>query len=92
MPSQNQALVKVNDPTLGVGAESLCREGPKAGQGALYLTHPALRALYPPEKRIVLPARYTMCAGRSLVEAYDYLTDVVTRLAKQANDRPGAAR
>jgi len=23
------------------------------GQGALYLTHPALRALYPPEKRIV---------------------------------------
>lgn len=58
------------------------------GQGALYLTHPALRALYPPENRIVLPARFTMCAGRSLAAAYDYLTDVVTRLAKQANDRP----
>ena len=53
------------------------------GQGALYLTHPALRALYPPDKRIVLPSRFTLCAGPSLVPALDYLTDVVTRLAKQ---------
>jgi iron complex transport system substrate-binding protein len=62
------------------------------GQGALYLTHPALGALYPPEKRIELPGRFTMCAGRSLVAALDYLTDVVTRLATQASDRPSAAR
>ena len=53
------------------------------GQGALYLTHPALRALYPPEKRIVLPGRFTMCAGQSLVAALDYLTDVLTKLATQ---------
>jgi iron complex transport system substrate-binding protein len=53
------------------------------GQGALYLTHPALRALYPPEKRIELPSRFTLCAGPSLVAAFDYLTDVVTRLAKR---------
>ena len=51
-----------------------------AGQGALYLTHPALQKLYPPARRIVLPARYTMCAGPSLVGAFDYLTDVVSRL------------
>ncbi len=51
------------------------------GQGALYLTHPALRALYPPEKRIVLPSRFTLCAGPSLIAAFDYLADVVTRLA-----------
>jgi iron complex transport system substrate-binding protein len=50
------------------------------GQGAVYLTHPALRALYPPERRIVLPARYTLCAGPSLIAAFDYLTTVVTRL------------
>ena len=31
----------------------------RTDQGALYLTHPALRALYPPERRIVLPTRYT---------------------------------
>lgn len=52
------------------------------GQGALYLTHPALRALYPPSRRILLPARYTMCGGEGLVAAFDYLTDVVSRLAR----------
>ena len=50
------------------------------GQGTLYLTHPALRALYPREKRIVLPSRFTLCAGPSLVAAFDYLTDVLTKL------------
>jgi len=49
-------------------------------QGALYLTHPALRTLYPPERRIVLPTRYTLCGGPSLVAALDYLADVMTRL------------
>jgi iron complex transport system substrate-binding protein len=53
------------------------------GQGTLYLTHPALRALYPRDKRIELPSRFTLCAGPSLVAAYDYLTNVLTRLAKQ---------
>ena len=53
------------------------------GQGALYLTHPALRALYPREKRIVLPNRFTLCAGPSLIAAFDYLTDVMTKLAAQ---------
>ena len=51
------------------------------GQGAVYLTHPALQKLYPPERRIALPARYTLCAGPSLVGAFDYLTGVVSRLA-----------
>ena len=51
------------------------------GQGALYLTHPALRTLYPASKRIVLPARFTLCAGPSLIGAFDYLADVMTRLA-----------
>lgn len=49
-------------------------------QGAVYLTHPALRELYPPQRRIVLPARFTLCAGPSLVPAFDYLTQTVTQL------------
>jgi iron complex transport system substrate-binding protein len=53
------------------------------GQGTLYLTHPALRRLYPREKRIVLPSRYTLCAGPSLVSAFDYLTDVLTKLTAE---------
>ena len=53
------------------------------GQGAVYLTHPALQKLYPMNRRIILPTRYTICGGPSLVAAFDYLTEVVTRLAPQ---------
>lgn len=42
-------------------------------QGALYLTHPALRAAYPPERQIMLPARYALCGGPALAIALDYL-------------------
>ncbi len=48
-------------------------------QGALYFTHPALRALYPPERRIALPTRYTMCGGPALVAAFGYLADALGR-------------
>lgn len=58
------------------------------GQGALYLTHPALHALYPPGRRIILPARYTICGGPSLVAALDYLTGIVTRLAADPGTMP----
>jgi iron complex transport system substrate-binding protein len=58
------------------------------GQGALYLTHPALNALYPPARRIILPARYTICGGPSLVAGLDYLTGVVTRLAADQSLMP----
>lgn len=49
-------------------------------QGALYLTHPALRALYPENRRIALATRYTMCGGPALVAAFDYLADALARL------------
>lgn len=51
------------------------------GQGAVYLTHPALQQLYPMSRRIILPTRYTLCGGPSLIAAFDYLSEVVTRLA-----------
>jgi iron complex transport system substrate-binding protein len=50
------------------------------GQGALYLTHPGLRDLYPQGRRILLPRTYTLCGGPSLIAAFDYLAGVVTRL------------
>jgi iron complex transport system substrate-binding protein len=50
-------------------------------QGALYMTHPALLALYPPERRIVLPERLSMCGGPALVAAFDYLAEVMSRIA-----------
>jgi iron complex transport system substrate-binding protein len=51
-------------------------------QGSYNLSHPALDALYPPGRRIVLPPRYTICGGAALVEAFDYLADVLARLAQ----------
>lgn len=49
-------------------------------QGALYFTHPALRAVYPPQRRIALPTRLTMCGGPALIAAFDYLADVMAKL------------
>jgi iron complex transport system substrate-binding protein len=48
-------------------------------QGALFFTHPAMSAAYPPERRIALPTRYTLCGGPALIEALDYLADVLAR-------------
>jgi iron complex transport system substrate-binding protein len=50
-------------------------------QGSVYLTHPALKALYPPERRIVLPGRYTLCGGPALAAGLDHLADAMRRLA-----------
>jgi iron complex transport system substrate-binding protein len=51
-------------------------------QGALVLMHPALTALYPPQRRIALPMRYSLCGGPALVAAVNYLADTLTRMAK----------
>lgn len=53
-------------------------------QGSYNLTHPALAALYPPERRLVLPARYTLCGGPALIAAFDYLAAMLTRLSAQS--------
>jgi iron complex transport system substrate-binding protein len=57
-------------------------------QGAVYLTHPALRTLYPPARRIMFPTRFTLCGGPSLVAALDYLADTMTRLATEFRPPP----
>jgi iron complex transport system substrate-binding protein len=50
-------------------------------QGALYTMHPALRALYPPERRIALPEKYSMCGGPALIAALDYFAGALAKLA-----------
>jgi iron complex transport system substrate-binding protein len=52
-------------------------------QGALVFTHPAVRALYPPERRIALSSKHTLCGGPALVAALDYLADALSRLAQR---------
>jgi len=62
-------------------------QGSAQDQGGYNLSHPALAALYPPQRRIVLPPRYTICGGAALVAAFDYLADLLTRLAQPATMR-----
>jgi len=50
-------------------------------QGAALLAHPALAELYPPERRIVLPERLTVCGGPSLPAALDWLASEARRVA-----------
>jgi iron complex transport system substrate-binding protein len=52
-------------------------------QGSVYLTHPAVKDLYPPNRRIILPVRYTMCGGPGLVTGLDHLADQLAKLAAE---------
>ncbi|MCR4281577.1 MAG: ABC transporter substrate-binding protein, partial [Bauldia sp.] len=49
-------------------------------QGSALLAHPALARLYPPERRIVLPERLTVCGGSSLPTALDWLATEAGRV------------
>lgn len=57
-------------------------------QGALFFMNPAIRALYPPEKRLALPSKYTLCGGPALIEALDYLSDILSPDPQPFDSRP----
>ena len=59
----------------------------ESDQGSYNLSHPALDAFYPPARRIILPPRYTICGGVALIEAFDYLAELLTRLAQSPTMR-----
>ena len=59
----------------------------ESDQGSYNLSHPALDAFYPPQRRIILPPRYTICGGVALIEAFDYLAELLTRLAQSPTMR-----
>jgi len=50
--------------------------------GRALLMHPALQHFYPPDKRIVIPERLTVCGGVMLAEALDMLTAELKRVAR----------
>jgi iron complex transport system substrate-binding protein len=51
--------------------------------GRAFLLHPALKRLFPPSKRIVIPDRLTVCGGVMLVDALDMLTAELARVERQ---------
>lgn len=52
-------------------------------QGQAFVLHPALRQLYPPDRRIVIPDRLTVCDGPMLTEALDRLGAALARLPRR---------
>jgi iron complex transport system substrate-binding protein len=57
-------------------------QAPATGdQGSALLAHPALAALFPPAKRIVLAERMTVCGGPSLPAAIDWLASEAQRIS-----------
>jgi iron complex transport system substrate-binding protein len=52
-------------------------------QGSALLAHPALAALFPPERRIALPDRLTVCGGPSLPAALDWLASETRRVERR---------
>lgn len=49
-------------------------------QGTAFLLHPALEQLYPPDKRIVMPERLTVCGGPMLADALEKLVSELVRV------------
>ena len=50
--------------------------------GGAFLLHPALERFYPPEKRIVIPERLTVCGGVMLADALDVLIKELKRVER----------
>jgi iron complex transport system substrate-binding protein len=50
--------------------------------GRAFLLHPALERFYPPEKRIVIPERLTVCGGVMLADTLDVLVKELRRVEK----------
>jgi iron complex transport system substrate-binding protein len=50
--------------------------------GRAFLLHPALERFYPPEKRIVIPERLTVCGGVMLADALDVLVKELQRVER----------
>lgn len=61
------------------------KDPPRAAsdQGAMFLVHPAMRDLYPADRRVELPTRYTMCGGPALIAAFDYMADAIGKLPRR---------
>jgi iron complex transport system substrate-binding protein len=58
-------------------------EGDRAeDEGSAFLLHPALERFYPTDRRIVIPGRFTICAGVTLADALDRLVVEMKRIGR----------
>lgn len=72
-----EAIVRLRPDAIVVSDEGRAAED----QGQAFVLHPALERLYPPDRRIVIPDRLTVCDGPMLTEALDRLGAALARIA-----------
>lgn len=71
---------------ISIRPDLLVLDDPNVGptdQGALYLTQPALKHLYPPKRRLALPRKFELCGGPALIAAIEHLIGELQRLAER---------
>lgn len=73
-----EALIGARLDALVLETESIVAED----QGTALLRHPALAALYPPARRLVIPGPLTLCGGPGVIAALDRLAAEVAALRR----------
>jgi iron complex transport system substrate-binding protein len=63
-------------------------DGEAEDQGRALLLHPAIQLLFPPERRIVIPERLTVCGGPMLADAMRALAGQISRLKPRSAAAP----
>lgn len=79
-----EAIIKLHPDFLLVSSDSRFADD----EGRAFLLHPALEHFYPPNKRLVVPERLTVCGGVAVADALDRLIGEL----KWAAHAAGAAR
>ncbi|MFN3483438.1 MAG: ABC transporter substrate-binding protein, partial [Rhabdaerophilum calidifontis] len=80
-----EAVIRLRPDAILIATDTVVPED----QGSALLEHPALTRLFPPERRIHLPERLTVCGGAMLAEAMDHLAREIGRLSPR-RDAPRA--
>jgi iron complex transport system substrate-binding protein len=73
-----ETIVSMRPDFILVADDSLFAED----QGHAFLLHPALERLYPPERRLVIAERLTVCGGPMLAETLERLTAEIERVSR----------
>jgi iron complex transport system substrate-binding protein len=79
-----EAIIALKPDAVLVSRENLRAED----QGQAMLLHPAIQALFPPERRIVMPESLTVCGGPMLAEAMDRLASQIIKLKPRDDRQP----
>ncbi|OYU47874.1 MAG: iron ABC transporter [Rhizobiales bacterium PAR1] len=74
-----EAIVKLRPDAILVARDDLSSED----QGAAMMLHPAIQALFPPERRLYLSEKLTVCGGPMLAEAIRQLATQIGALKKR---------